>query len=69
MNIFWVGHYFHVILPSPVAKLAKKAGIPSRENLGIDFLPASVPCQHWNKGGAWNNALTAGTADVLTILT
>jgi len=68
-KIQWVGHSFHVFLPSPVASLAKEAGIKGHENLGTDFLPASVPCQHWNKGGAWKDVIQAGKADVLTIAT
>jgi hypothetical protein len=68
-KIQWVGHSFHVFLPSPVASLAREAGIKGHENLGVDFLPASLPCQHWNKGGAWKDVIQAGTADVLTIST
>jgi hypothetical protein len=68
-KIQWVGHSFHMFLPGPVAQLAKEAGITGHQNIGLDMIPASVPCQHWNKGGAVKNVLTAGTADVLTIAT
>jgi hypothetical protein len=56
-------------LPGPVGQLAKEAGITGHQNLGVDMIPASVPCQHWNKGGAVRQVLTEGTADVLTLAT
>jgi hypothetical protein len=68
-KVEWVGHSFHVFLPGPVAQLAKEAGVVGHQNLGVDFIPASVPCQHWNKGGEVRNVLTAGKADVLTLST
>jgi hypothetical protein len=68
-KVEWVGHSFHVFLPTPVAQLAKEAGISGHQNLIVDFIPASVPCQHWNKGGEVQNILKAGTADVLTLST
>jgi hypothetical protein len=75
LKISWVGHSFHVYLPSPVAKLASEAGIRGHESLGVDFIGASAPCQHWTKGGGENgtnavkNILKAGRADVQTLST
>jgi hypothetical protein len=71
-KIQWVGHSFHWFLPNPVAQLAQEAGIQGHENIGIDRIGASLPCQHWNKGGETNavkEALKAGKADVLTLAT
>jgi hypothetical protein len=68
-KIQWTGHSFHAFLPMPVASLAKEAGIQGHTNLGLDMLPVSVPCQHWNDGGAWRQVITSGQADVLTIAT
>jgi hypothetical protein len=68
-KIQWIGHSFHVFLPNPVASLAKEAGISGHQNLGFDMIPASVPCQHWNKGGAWKQVIEAGQADVMTLAT
>jgi len=67
-RVQWIGHSFHVFLPTPVAKLAKEAGI-SHQNLGFDMIPASVPCQHWNKGGSWKRTVQEGKADVMTLAT
>jgi hypothetical protein len=75
LAISWVGHSFHVYLPSPVAKLASEAGIKGHKNLGVDFIGASQPCQHWTKGGGENgtnavkNILKAAKADVQTLST
>src|ERR1700761_5863457 len=69
-SVQWVGHSFHVFLPAPVAQLAKEAGIVGHQNLGVDRIGGSEPCQHWNKGGDTNavkETLKAGAADVLTI--
>src|ERR1700684_3410529 len=63
LRISWVGHSFHVYLPSPVARLAIEAGIKGHRTLGIDFIGASMPCQHWNRGGGDN-----GTNAVKNIL-
>jgi hypothetical protein len=68
-KIQWIGHSFHVFLPAPVAKLANEAGISGHQNLGFDMIPASVPCMHWNKGGAWKQAVQSGKADVMTLAT
>jgi len=74
--IQWVGHSFHVFLPSPVAKLAQEAGIKGHSSLGFDMIGASTPCQHWKKGGEGatdtntvKEVLKAGKADVLTLAT
>jgi hypothetical protein len=71
-NIQWVGHSFHWFLPKPVSQLAAEAGIQGHADVGIDRIGASLPCQHWNKGGETNavkEALKAGKADVLTLAT
>ena len=71
-KIQWVGHSFHWFLPKPVSELATEAGIKGHEDVGIDRIGASLPCQHWNKGGETNavkEALKAGKADVLTLAT
>ena len=73
LKISWVGHSFHVYLPTPVGKLATEAGIKGHTNLGVDFIGASNPCQHWTKGGgedgtnAVKNILKAAKADVQTL--
>jgi hypothetical protein len=67
-----VGHSFHFFLPPLVAQLAKEAGIQGHEDVGIDRIGASRPCQHWEKGGETNavkEALKAGKADILTLAT
>jgi hypothetical protein len=75
LRISWVGHSFHVYLPGPVAKLASEAGIKGHRTLGVDFIGASMPCQHWNRGGGENgtnavkNILKAAKADVQTLST
>jgi hypothetical protein len=73
-KIQWMGHSFHFFLPEPVAKLAAEAGIEGHVTVGIDRIGASLPCQHWNKGGengtnAVKDVLKAGKADVLTLST
>jgi hypothetical protein len=69
-KVQYVGHSFHQFLPSPMASLAKEAGIQGHQSLGMDFLPASYPCQHWNKNpNTVKNVLNAGKADVLTLST
>jgi hypothetical protein len=73
-KVQWMGHSFHWFLPQPVADLAKEAGIQGHETVGVDRIGASLPCQHWNKGGAngtnaVKDVLKAGKADVLTIST
>jgi hypothetical protein len=49
LKIQWVGHSFHMFLPSPVAKLAKEAGITGHTDVGKDMLGGSSPCEHWNR--------------------
>lgn len=73
-KIFWVGHSFHWFLPQPVALLAKEAGIEGHQDVGIDRIGASLPCQHWDRADASGTnvvkeALKAGKADVLTLAT
>ncbi|KAF2431886.1 hypothetical protein EJ08DRAFT_712275 [Tothia fuscella] len=75
-KVQWMGHSFHFFLPEPVAKLAKEAGIVGHETIGVDRIGASLPCQHWNKGGTGEtdtnvvkDVLKAGKADVLTLST
>lgn len=71
-KIQWVGHSFHWFLPGPVAQLAKEAGIVGHQDLGIDRIGGSRPCQHWSKGGDTNavkEVLKAGTADIMTLAT
>ena len=48
-KVQYVGHSFHVFVPTVMASLAKEAGISGHKSLGMDMLPASYPCQHWNK--------------------
>jgi hypothetical protein len=68
-----VGRTFVPLVPAkPVAQLAAEAGIEGHADVGIDRIGASLPCQHWNKGGETNDvkeALKAGKADVLTLAT
>lgn len=75
-KVQWMGHSFHWFLPEPVAALAKEAGIVGHVTVGVDRIGASLPCQHWNRGGTGENdtnavkdALKAGKADVLTLAT
>jgi hypothetical protein len=71
-KVQWVGHSFHWFLPEPVAKLAAEAGIQGHQTINVDRIGASLPCQHWNKGGTTNTVkenLKAGKADVLTLAT
>lgn len=49
LKIQWVGHSFHMFLPSPVAKLAKEAGIQGHMDVGKDMIGGSSPCEHWNR--------------------
>ena len=75
LAISWVGHSFHVYLPSPVGKLASEAGIQGHRNLGVDFIGASTPCQHWSRAGGDTGStgvkqiLRTGKADVQTLST
>ena len=69
-RVQYVGHSFHMFVPTVMASLAKEAGISGHKSLGLDFLPASYPCQHWNKNpNTVKNVLNAGKADVLTLAT
>jgi len=69
-KVQYVGHSFHVFVPTVMASLAKEAGISAHQSLGMDMLPASYPCQHWNKNpNTVKNVLNAGKADVLTLAT
>jgi hypothetical protein len=49
LRIQWVGHSFHMFLPTPVAKLAREAGIEGHIDVGKDMLGGSSPCEHWNR--------------------
>lgn len=67
-KIQYVGHSFHQFLPTPMATLAKEAGIKGHVTLGFDMLPASYPCQHWNKNpNKVKERLNAGQVDLLTL--
>ncbi|KAF2663167.1 hypothetical protein BT63DRAFT_128548 [Microthyrium microscopicum] len=74
-KIQYVSNSFHWWLAGPtgpVALLAKEAGIVGHEDIGVDRIPGSTPCQHWTKGGETNAVkvvLKAGKADVLTLVT
>jgi hypothetical protein len=69
-KVQYVGHSFHVFVPTVMASLAKEAGISAHRSLGMDMIPASYPCQHWNKNpNTVKNVLNAGKADVLTLAT
>jgi hypothetical protein len=69
-KVQYVGHSFHVFVPTVMASLAKEAGIAGHRSLGMDMLPASYPCQHWNKNpNTVKGVLNAGKADVLTLAT
>jgi hypothetical protein len=58
LKIQWVGHSFHMFLPSPVAKLAREAGIKGHTDVGKDMIGGSSPCEHWNR--AYPEAKQAG---------
>lgn len=71
-KIQFVGHSFHMFLPSPLAKLAKEANIAGHQTLNFDMLPASYPEQHWSKmqsGGGTVKTNLQGKADLLTLAT
>jgi hypothetical protein len=69
-KVQFVGHSFHMFVPGVMGTLAKEAGLTSHKSLGMDMLPASYPCQHWNKNpNPVKNILNAGKADVLTLST
>jgi hypothetical protein len=71
-KIQFVGHSFHMFLPSPLASLAKEANIPGHETLNFDMLPASYPEQHWSKMQSGQGVVKQnlqGKADLLTLST
>ncbi|KAF2421098.1 hypothetical protein EJ08DRAFT_727737 [Tothia fuscella] len=71
-KIQFVGHSFHVFLPTPLANLAKEAKIEGHETLNFDMLPASYPEQHWAKmqrGQGVVKQNLQGTAELLTLST
>jgi hypothetical protein len=71
-KIQFVGHSFHMFLPTPLASLAKEAKIPGHQTLNFDMLPASYPEQHWAKMQSGKGVVKQnlqGKADMLTLST
>jgi hypothetical protein len=71
-KIQFVGHSFHMFLPTPLAALAREAQIPGHETLNFDMLPASYPEQHWSKMQSGSGVVKQnlqGRADMLTLAT
>jgi hypothetical protein len=71
-KIQFVGHSFHMFLPTPLASLAKEAKISGHETLNFDMLPASYPEQHWAKMQSGKGVVKQnleGKADLLTLST
>jgi hypothetical protein len=71
-KIQFVGHSFHMFLPSPLALLAKEAKVSGHETLNFDMLPASYPEWHWSKMESGMGVVKQnlqGKADLLTLST
>jgi len=69
-KVQYVGHSFHVHLAPMIEKLAREAGIQGHTTLGNEMLPASYPCQHWERNPTGvKGKLQAGSVDLLTLAT
>ncbi len=69
-RVFTAGHSFHMMIPSPLAEIAKSAGIKDHVIAGTQGLGGSRTIQIWDLPDEKNNAkkvINMGTVDVLTL--
>lgn len=69
-RVFTCGHSFHVFVYPILDEMAKAAGIPDHQSVGISRIGGSRVIQHWDVLEATNKAralLRAGQVDVLTL--
>jgi hypothetical protein len=70
VRLFTCAHSFHVFVYRLVADMAKAAGIPNHQSVGISSIGGSRVIQHWDvpdDKNAAKAALKAGKVDVLTL--
>src|SRR4051812_27133087 len=69
-RVFTCGHSFHVFVPGILADMAKGAGIPDHQMVGLSSIGGSRVIQHWDVADEKNEAKEAlrhGKVDVLTL--
>jgi hypothetical protein len=69
-RVFTAGHSFHMMIPGPLAEMAKAAGITGHEIAGTQAIGGSRTVQHWDLADDKNKAKQAiktGKVDVLTL--
>src|SRR5687768_12734026 len=69
-RVFTAGHSFHMMIPGPLAEMARSAGIKDHAQAGTQGLGGSRTLQIWDIPDERNKvkeALKAGKVDVLTV--
>jgi len=69
-RVFTAGHSFHMMIPGPLAELAKAADINGHEMAGTQGIGGSRTIQHWDLADDKNKAkqaIKSGKVDVLTL--
>jgi hypothetical protein len=69
-RVFTAGHSFHMMIPQPLAEIAKSANIAGHEVAGTQSIGGSRTIQHWDKPDDKNVAkqtIMTGKVDVLTL--
>src|SRR5262245_21708198 len=69
-RVFSAGHSFHMMIPVPLAEMAKASGITGHEIAGTQGIRASRTIQHWDLSDDKNKAkqaIKSGKVDVLTL--
>jgi len=69
-RVFTAGHSFHMMIPGPLAEMAKTAGITGHEIAGTQGIGGSRTIQHWELADDKNKAkqaIKSGKVDVLTL--
>jgi hypothetical protein len=69
-RVFTAGHSFHMMIPGPLAEMAKAADITGHEIAGTQGIGGSRTIQHWDLADDKNKAkqaIQSGKVDVLTL--
>jgi hypothetical protein len=69
-RVFTAGHSFHMMIPGPLAEMARQAGINGHTIAGTQSIGGSRTLQHWERPDDMNKAkqtIKAGKVDVLTL--
>src|ERR1051325_6419622 len=69
-RVFTCGHSFHFWVADILSEVARAAGIPDHQVVGVSVIGGSRVIQHWDvpeENNEARKALRAGTVDVLTL--